>query len=82
MKSLETSYAATLDHAHLILGRDKKPLAVLQRDGVVIEATLENEGRAVGIKTYDLYGTPVGSLLLPYEAFDEILEMVIGFGKA
>lgn len=66
-----------LEHAHLVMDREKRMMSVLRRDGVTIVAVREGMYQSIYITTYDQYGIPVGSVFLPYEAFDEILEMII-----
>jgi hypothetical protein len=69
--------SAELDHAHLVMDREKRMMTVLRRDGVTIVAVREGMYESIYLTTYDPFGIPVGSVWLPYEAFDEILEMLI-----
>lgn len=82
MMSSEASSTETLEHAHLVLSRDKQAMAVMSRDAMVIEATLRNDLGLVEISIYDIWGLPCGMVNLPLVAFDEILEMIVCFGRA
>lgn len=79
MENSKASFPERLEHAHLVADRDKKLMMVMAYDGVTLKATREQPGDAVEITTYDLYGTPVGSAFLPYEAFMEITDMLLQF---
>lgn len=83
MKNFETTLCQdTPYHGHLVLSRDKRPMTVVVKGGLVIEAVLDNARRGVEFTLYELQqGIPLTAGVLPYEAFDEILEMIISFGK-
>lgn len=81
MTTSEISCADSIQHAHLVMSRDKQAMTVLVKDGLVIEAILCND--IVLLTTYSLFSSvPIGCVPLSLIAFDEILEMVIGFGRA
>lgn len=62
--------------------RDKRPVTVVVKGGLVIEAVLDNQRQGVEFCLYHFgNGVPISSGVLPLQAFDEILEMVIAFGK-
>lgn len=79
MTTYETS-CGELSHAHLVITRDKRALAVIVKGGLLIEATL----KPGVVELHTFYASdhfPIGEMLLPFEAFDEVLELVINFGK-
>ena len=68
--------SSTLDHAHLLMTRDRRAMTVVREKGLVIEAILLHN--KVALTTYDaLTGVPYGAIELPLSAFDEMLDMVI-----
>lgn len=63
--------------------RDRRPLTVIVKNALVIEAVLDTRNQGVEFWLYHFdSGVPISSEVLPFEAFDEILEMIIHFGKA
>lgn len=81
MKNCGQSSEETIPEAHCVISRDKRPMVVMPRDGCTFVAELYNELQAVTVTWYDCHGTLYGTVGLPFAAFDEILEMVIGFGR-
>lgn len=80
MTSSGTSCEVEFEHAHLVMSRDRRPMTVLVKDGLVIEAVLN--GQVLELALYNIInGYQFTSLTMPWAAFDEMLEMVIGFGK-
>jgi hypothetical protein len=82
MSSLEILSQESLSHAYLVLAKDRRPLTVLVKGKLLVEATLEKDG--VEFVLYADNGVsyyPVSAGVFPFEAFDEILEMVISFGE-
>lgn len=67
-------------HAHLTMTRNKRPLVVIVKGGLVIEATLV-PGHVELWTSYASDGFPISQMVLPFEAFDEILELVITSGR-
>lgn len=63
-----------------MINRDRQPQAIITKDGLTIEAVLTHG--AVKLAFISPYGVESGAGLLPLEAFDEILDMVISFGRA
>jgi hypothetical protein len=70
-----------IPEAHCVISRDKRPMVVMPRDGCTFVAELYNELNAVTMTYYDCHGTMYGTVGLPYDAFDEVLDLVIHFGK-
>jgi hypothetical protein len=81
MKNCGRSCADTIPEAHCVISRDKRPMVVMPRDGCTFVAELYNEIPGVTVSWYDCHGTMYGTVGLPFEAFDEILDLVIHFGK-
>lgn len=81
MKNSRQSCEEIIPEAHCVVSRDKRPMVIMPRDGCTFVAELYNEIPAVAMTWYDCHGTMYGTVGLPYEALDEILEMVISFGK-
>lgn len=80
MKSSAPSCVATPDQAHLMINRDRQPHVIFVKDGLIVEAVLTHG--AVKLSFISPYGIESGAGLLDFEAFDEILDMIIHFGRA
>lgn len=83
MKNLETTLSPeSLYHGHLGISRDRRPQTVVVKGALVIEAVLDNPRQGVEFWLGHFSdGLPISSGVLPFEAFEEILDMIIGFGK-
>lgn len=79
MTTLEKS-SLELEHAHLHISREKKPQAIMVKDGLLIEGLLMTSSVELNVLDANT-GLPITGLVLPLAAFDEILEMIISFGR-
>lgn len=65
-----------------MISRDKRPQSIVVKGGLLIESVLDNAREGVELSLFLLdSGVPISSGVLPFEAFDEIVDMVIHFGK-
>lgn len=61
------------------MSREKEAMVVMVKDGLVIEG--QAKAGFVILHTYaGTSGVPVGTMILPAAAFDELLDLVIHFG--